>query len=77
MFTVIDLTVDDFKASTLRKLESVHCPLHGESPRVMFQGSSLREVRISIRSCCAELSTRANHALAASAEPTSLPKLPH
>jgi len=57
-------TIDDFKASTITKLSHVQCPMHGEHPRISFAGTSLRDVTLSVRSCCAQLSSLANRALA-------------
>jgi hypothetical protein len=58
------VSLDDFKARTLGKLEQVECPQHRQRPQVSFHGSRLRDVTISIRSCCRELSGLANLAIA-------------
>ena len=57
-------TIEDFKAATLRKLDPVRCPLHGRGPDVDFRGTSLADVAIYVKSCCEDLSARANAALA-------------
>ena len=59
-----DLAVEEFKRTTLAKLAGVRCPSHGQAPRVEFQGAVLRDVRISIRTCCQSLSRLANNAIA-------------
>jgi len=56
--------VERFKASTLRKLEGVRCPSHGEAPAVEFLGTTLRDIRISMHCCCRDLSELANRAIA-------------
>jgi hypothetical protein len=55
--------VQQFKNSTLRKLHGLTCSSHGQSPIVEFHGCTLRDIRISMRCCCRELSTRANQAI--------------
>lgn len=62
------MSLDDFKALTLGKMDSVECPLHGQRPQVVFHGVKLSEVTISIRSCCRELSGLANRAIASPAD---------
>ncbi len=69
---------DDFKSATIGKLRGLECPHHGQQPQVSFHGASLRDVSISVRSCCSHLSTLANQALAAGTLTTdgqTLPKL--
>ena len=56
--------VQQFKSSTLRKLDGLTCTAHGKSPVIAFHGSTLREIRISMRCCCGKLSTLANQAIA-------------
>jgi hypothetical protein len=56
--------VEQFKASTLGKLNGLKCAVHGQTPVVEFRGATLRDIRISIRACCPELSARANRAIA-------------
>lgn len=58
------MSLDDFKARTLGKLERVECPQHRQRPQVLFHGARLSDVTISIRSCCRELSGLANLAIA-------------
>ena len=56
--------VEQFKSSTLRKLDGLNCAAHGQRPVVDFQGSTLRDIRISMRCCCRNLSALANQAIA-------------
>jgi hypothetical protein len=56
--------LDAFKARTLGKLRDVYCPVHRRAPRVTFEGRSLRDVRLSVSSCCDLLSRLANKAIA-------------
>ena len=62
-----DIVVDpleQFKNATLEKLDGVTCTAHGKRPIIDFHGSSLRDIRISMRCCCGHLSTLANRAIA-------------
>ena len=52
-----------FKSATLRKLDGLLCASHGKAPVVQFHGSTLREIRISMRCCCGQLSALANQAI--------------
>ncbi|HZT36253.1 MAG TPA: hypothetical protein VFA28_00030 [Bryobacteraceae bacterium] len=56
--------VEAFKLRTRDKLRNVRCPLHNETPRLKFEGASLRDVTLSISSCCDQLSRLANIAIA-------------
>jgi hypothetical protein len=56
-------SLDAFKVITLNKLRDVRCPVHRQTPRVKFEGGSLRDVRISLSSCCDRLSRLANQAI--------------
>jgi len=56
--------VEQFKVQTLRKLEGLTCHTHGKAPEVIFHGHTLRDMRISMRCCCRELSALANRAIA-------------
>lgn len=58
------ISFDDFKISTLTKLDGVRCPQHGQRPQVEFLGSTLRDVSLNVRCCCDDLSLMANRALA-------------
>ena len=60
----VDL-VEQFKISTLRKLDGLTCAAHGKRPAVDFHGSTLRDIRITMRCCCGQLSAQANRAIAA------------
>ncbi len=59
-------TLEEFKERTSEKLRGVRCPVHGQPPKLRFQGSSLREVSIQISACCATLMEEANRAIAVS-----------
>jgi hypothetical protein len=56
--------VEAFKLRAREKLRNVRCPLHHETPRLKFEGASLRDVTLSISSCCDHLSRLANIAIA-------------
>ncbi|HEY3739838.1 MAG TPA: hypothetical protein VGL53_08335 [Bryobacteraceae bacterium] len=58
------IEVERFKSATLRKLEGLKCASHGKGPAVEFHGASLRDIRISMRCCCREMSALANRAIA-------------
>jgi hypothetical protein len=57
-------TVEEFKERTAGKLHGVRCPVHGQPPRLRFEGSSLRDVSIRISACCSVAITLANQAIA-------------
>jgi hypothetical protein len=59
-----DPAVEEFKTRTLEKLRAVRCPVHRQSPRLRFEGSTLREMRICMSACCDRLSAIANKAIA-------------
>ena len=58
------VSIDEFKQNTARKLETVRCPDHRQPPRIQFRGSSLRDVTIQMSGCCAKLLELANKAIA-------------
>jgi hypothetical protein len=58
------VSIDEFKENTARKLEAVRCPDHRQPPRIQFRGSSLRDVTIQMSGCCAKLLELANKAIA-------------
>jgi hypothetical protein len=62
------ISFEQFRISTLTKLDGVECPRHGQRPQVQFLGSTLRDVAINVRCCCDDLSSMANRALAAATE---------
>jgi hypothetical protein len=57
-------TIEEFKQLTIEKLREVRCPVHHQSPKVRFQGSSLRDVSVQLSACCAPLIDQANQAIA-------------
>jgi hypothetical protein len=52
--------VEQFKQATQEKLREVRCPEHHQSPRVRFQGNSLRDITVSLSGCCAKVMELAN-----------------
>jgi hypothetical protein len=57
-------TVEEFKARTRDKLSGVFCPLHHQTPRLKFEGQTLRDIRVSLSACCDRLAQLANKAIA-------------
>ena len=57
-------SIDEFKQSTARKLETVRCPDHRQSPRLKFHGATLRDVTVQMSGCCSKLLELANKAIA-------------
>ena len=64
MFSVLTdfdkLRVERFKQATEDKLRDVRCPDHHQPPRIRFQGTTLRDVSISLSGCCEKLMDIAN-----------------
>lgn len=60
-----DTAVEAFKARTREKLRGVVCPLHRQTPKLKFDGLTLRDVRVSMSACCTKLAEIANKAIAA------------
>ncbi len=64
MFSVLTdfdrVGVERFKQATEEKLRDVRCPEHHQAPRVRFQGSSLRDITISLTGCCPRVMQIAN-----------------
>jgi hypothetical protein len=56
--------VEQFKTLTLRKLIGLRCAVHGKPPVIEFRGITLRDIRISMRCCCRQMSALANQAIA-------------
>jgi len=54
-------SVERFKQATEEKLRDVRCPEHRQAPRLRFQGTSLRDISISISGCCQKLMDLANY----------------
>ncbi len=52
--------VERFKQATEEKLRDVRCPEHRQAPRLRFQGTSLRDISISISGCCQKVMDLAN-----------------
>jgi uncharacterized protein YqjF (DUF2071 family) len=62
--SVDSLGVERFKQFTKDKLRGLRCPDHHHPPRLHFQGSSLRDIDISISGCCDKLMQLANARIA-------------
>jgi hypothetical protein len=56
--------VEEFRERTARKLRDLRCPLHGQTPRLRFEGSTLRDVTIRMSGCCNTLLGLANQKIA-------------
>ena len=56
--------VEEFREHTARKLRDLRCPVHGRTPRLRFQGSTLRDVTIQMSGCCDTLLGMANQKIA-------------
>lgn len=59
-----EVKVEDFKARTERKVRDVLCPKHGQPPRLLFHGSSLKDISIRMSGCCEQLIEIANQKIA-------------
>lgn len=61
LLTDFDRTrVERFKQATEEKLRDVRCPEHRQAPRLRFQGTSLRDISISLSGCCSKVMELAN-----------------
>lgn len=56
--------VEAFKERTKSKLRDVVCPVHRQSPRLQFRGTTMRDITISMSGCCNGLLQIANKAIA-------------
>jgi hypothetical protein len=56
--------VANFRERTARKVRDLRCPVHGQTPRLRFQGATLREVTIQMSGCCDTLLGLANEKIA-------------
>jgi hypothetical protein len=56
--------LEDFRERTARKVRELRCPIHGQPPRLRFQGTTLREVTIQMSGCCDTLIRLANQRIA-------------
>ena len=56
--------VKDFRERTAQKIRDLRCPVHGQTPRLRFQGATLREVTIQMSGCCDTLLGLANQKIA-------------
>jgi len=53
-----------FREQTARKVRALRCPVHGQQPRLRFQGTTLREISIQMSGCCDKLLSLANRKIA-------------
>lgn len=56
--------VEDFRERTARKVRDLRCPVHGQPPRLRFQGATLRDITIQMSGCCDTLLGLANQKIA-------------
>jgi hypothetical protein len=56
--------VEQFKQHTARKVRDLRCPVHGQKPRLRFQGATLRDVTVQMSACCERLIGMANQKIA-------------
>jgi len=56
--------LEDFRERTARKVRELRCPVHGQPPRLRFQGTTLRDVTIQMSGCCDALIRLANQRIA-------------
>lgn len=56
--------VEEFRERTARKVRDLRCPVHGQTPRLRFQGSTLRDITIRMSGCCDTLLELANQKIA-------------
>lgn len=56
-------SMEAFKAATCAKLRGVQCPVHRQSPRVRFDGRSLKDISVNLSGCCNRLLAIANRAM--------------
>jgi hypothetical protein len=56
--------VRTFREHTARKVRDLRCPVHGQQPRLRFQGATLREISIQMSGCCDTLLSLANQKIA-------------
>ncbi len=56
--------IEAFKRRTQDKLRGIECPFHKQAPRLVFHGSALRDVTITMSACCNHLARIANQAIA-------------
>jgi hypothetical protein len=54
----------EFKERTARKVLDLRCPIHRRPPKILFRGSSLRDVSIQLSGCCDTLIALANQRIA-------------
>jgi hypothetical protein len=65
--------VERFKQATEEKLRDVRCPEHRQAPRLRFQGTSLRDISISISGCCQKVMDLANSRIGSVGQASGLP----
>jgi hypothetical protein len=50
--SVEDAILAKIKEQLTQKLAGVRCPDHGQSPKLEFEGDSIKNLKIQIRACC-------------------------
>lgn len=63
------LQIEQFKKATREKLRDLRCPEHNRAPYVIFHGTKLRDIRVSLKGCCSEMMRIANVRIAIPAQP--------
>ena len=78
VFTDFDrMGVERFKRVTESKLRDIRCPEHHQPPRIRFQGSSLRDINVSLSGCCSKVMEIANARIGSCCpEPVEAPTKP-
>jgi hypothetical protein len=56
--------VEQFKRETTRKIQHLRCPIHHQSPRLRFEGATLRDITIRMSGCCESFMALANRRIA-------------
>lgn len=56
-------SLEQFKKYTTDKIRDLYCPRHQKQPQVVFNGVSLKEVKVSMTGCCETLMELANKAI--------------
>jgi hypothetical protein len=49
---VEDAIMAKIKEQLTEKLAAVRCPDHGQSPKLEFEGDSIKNLKIQIKACC-------------------------
>jgi hypothetical protein len=60
---VEDEVLAKVKGQMAEKLKNLRCPVHGQSPRLEFEGDSLNNLKIQIHTCCGWMREEAQRVL--------------